>query len=751
MDDLASAPGAPSDGDHSPPIAHGYKKPRPYPYYNYTPLPDGWIRLVRIHQGPLDNTLSPDLDEDLHVTLHDYPLSSCPDYIALSYTWGEPTVSPDPAYRIFTQEPRCFPINCGGRLLRSTRNLRAALRYLRWGQRILQDDDALNRNAENVEALYQTLGSSRLLDLYWIDALCIDQDDLFERSTQVSQMGEIYKKASLCVIWLGEVNDSAGSGMKLLVELALSQQLSDAFTKFAASRSVDDKSNFRRVFNNIINTLPTDRIIELATFLSYTWFSRIWVLQEAALAPKIAVLCGPLFFDVSALITPGKYIELASGSIPLLASTGSDLREDVGPGLPETAKSLTRTPMMLTMLGSIRDNISRGTMPKFLDLITATSRSESTDPRDRIYGVLAITTEFQSGSERAIHPDYALPVHIVYIQATSYIASRHKQLGFLNFVCQTNRKTIPGLPSWCPDYTNIPASLFPLGSGIDGRDYTALLWDRQLDIEVLDEKLLAVHGFCYDTIDKIAHDVKGLLALALGVDRNQHNDHLRRLLIQDKLHDETPAPKAVGLYFPAIIGILMALSKLSSQNDELEGFIHIITEFRLLEPKSHPFLPDIDLMREIFDGENFGNMDPEHDVIYFMRELLLIPRRAREANLLSDLKQLLGLGQADISERDLAHQAMMMFKENIMQGITKLMLEKCFFITKSTERFALGGSLAKMGDEVWILHGASKPVLLRPLENRNYEYLGPVYVYGIMGDEIKNEVGSPEFRKVYIE
>ncbi|GAW20782.1 hypothetical protein ANO14919_102930 [Xylariales sp. No.14919] len=756
MDNKDSAAAAPPDGDPSPQLVHGDKRRKPYPYYNYTSLPKGWIRLVRIHQNPLQEPSRANLDDDLHVTLHDYPLSSCPDYIALSYTWGEPSGRPDPAYRIFTQEPRCFPINCGGYLLRATRNLRTALRYLRWRQRILKNGDAFNRSAESVETACQTFGSSRLLDLYWIDALCIDQDDLFERSVQVSHMGEIYKKTPLCIVWLGEQNDSTRGVTKLVVELAQNDKLQ------RNTRTADEKLKFRRVFTQIINEIPRERITGLAVFLSYAWFSRVWVLQEVALAPQVAVQCGSQFIDFRALTKLGDYLGVA-GALPLMSISGPDAIETRGPRTFEKASSFMDTPIMLGILSSVRHNLGKATMPKFLEIMAMASNSKSTDPRDRIYGVLAITAEFQPDSEHAIYPDYTLPAHIVYVKATCHIASQHNHLGFLEIVCQSHRKTITGLPSWCPDYTNIESSLFPLGeSHIDNRDYSVSLWGFQPDLKILDEKLLAVYGFRYDAIDRVAPNVKGLLALALDVGRNDYSGRLRgngvplvdvlwRLLIRDELYDATPAPKVVGLFFPIMIWFLIKVRESPSLNDELSDWIHIMTELRSLEPQSCPFLPDVDLMREFFNGRNLGNMDAEHKAIYGIQEIISIQRRAEEAGLLLELKRLLGIRSADTSDYGFTYSAMMMFRGDIAQSLLKLVVDKHFFTTREIKRFGIGGSSAEIGDEVWILHGASKPVLLRPLKNGNYEYLGLAYVHGIMGDGIKDEVGNRGLRQVCIE
>lgn len=43
--------------------------------------------------------------------------------------------------------------------------------------------------------------------LLWVDALCIDQENGEERNHQVSQMGQVYSKASRVIAWLGRASD----------------------------------------------------------------------------------------------------------------------------------------------------------------------------------------------------------------------------------------------------------------------------------------------------------------------------------------------------------------------------------------------------------------------------------------------------------------------------------------------------------------------------------------------------------------
>jgi hypothetical protein len=96
------------------------------------------------------------------------PLLQCPPYEALSYTWGDPAEK--------------SPIHISGGMFSAQRNLKSALHHLRY------------------------LDKVRVL---WVDALCINQTDNKEKSSQVAQMGNIYKRAEQTTVWLGEAGDDS--------------------------------------------------------------------------------------------------------------------------------------------------------------------------------------------------------------------------------------------------------------------------------------------------------------------------------------------------------------------------------------------------------------------------------------------------------------------------------------------------------------------------------------------------------------
>jgi hypothetical protein len=112
-------------------------------------------------------TLLSEDTEVIHCTLQHMSLINPPEYVALSYCWGDPTVTKD--------------IKINGMLVQVTSNLESALRHLR------------------------VKGYGRL----WVDAVCINQQDKTERNQQLLWMGSIYRRAKQVVAWTGEEFDVA--------------------------------------------------------------------------------------------------------------------------------------------------------------------------------------------------------------------------------------------------------------------------------------------------------------------------------------------------------------------------------------------------------------------------------------------------------------------------------------------------------------------------------------------------------------
>lgn len=128
----------------------------------YPRLPDQRsIRLIKLYGATSQ-------DDDIYTDLITASIDQPPPYEALSYTWGG--------------QPKDQVIYANGQKFFITKNAQDAMRQLR-----------------------PKPGEFKYI---WIDAICINQDDISEKSSQVSMMVEIYKKASRVDIWLGNGGDS---------------------------------------------------------------------------------------------------------------------------------------------------------------------------------------------------------------------------------------------------------------------------------------------------------------------------------------------------------------------------------------------------------------------------------------------------------------------------------------------------------------------------------------------------------------
>jgi len=106
-------------------------------------------------------TLSPgQSDEQLRCSLSTMSLATHPVYNALSYVWGDP---------VYTGNN----LTIDGHPFSITPNLHSALRHLR-----------------------QASGGYDCQVPLWVDALCINQGDMDERSQQVAMMRDIYTSAA---------------------------------------------------------------------------------------------------------------------------------------------------------------------------------------------------------------------------------------------------------------------------------------------------------------------------------------------------------------------------------------------------------------------------------------------------------------------------------------------------------------------------------------------------------------------------
>jgi hypothetical protein len=189
--------------------------------------------------------------------LHVFPMSKCPTYIAISYTWGE--------------EPPRRTIYLNGRKIRLRENIYQALKS------ILRLRARNSRRAHPLQRELQLHGLSRRAaecEYFWIDSICIDQASITERNHQVGMMGQIFSNADFVIAWLGVESDRSVEVMQ----------------------AINIGPGLRVVGLSLGPTpLPQHLREMLDIFDSLKYWSRLWVVQEIILAKDILVSWGNEF------------------------------------------------------------------------------------------------------------------------------------------------------------------------------------------------------------------------------------------------------------------------------------------------------------------------------------------------------------------------------------------------------------------------------------------------------------------------
>lgn len=225
--------------------------------YSTCTLADGDIRLLE----PTDKA------DGLHWSVRTASVDDpALEYDALSYVWGSSL--------------QMFPIVCNGRPLQVHGNLYSALPFL---------------------ARRYKGAKSRPI---WIDAVCINQNDEGEKLFQIKMMNKVYRNAQMVWVWFGlaEKQEWIPEAIDLLPKiLVASEQTSQYFSGPRTAEEMEfvkaNNLNLGLRYNFLddsygLNHIQPDVWSAVMHIIDNPWCHRVWVVQEAALAKDIAVLCG---------------------------------------------------------------------------------------------------------------------------------------------------------------------------------------------------------------------------------------------------------------------------------------------------------------------------------------------------------------------------------------------------------------------------------------------------------------------------
>lgn len=475
----------------------------------------------------------------IECSMHTVDLADDPKYSALSYTWGLPQLM----YRALYEKPdvknateKCFPVICDGRTLMVAKNLHDALEVIQ---------------ADEPRDCVKRATSKEPPRFVWIDALCINQEDLKERNAQVEMMGDIYQRAEVVLIWLGPQKWYSWPALeccKVISELANRSRGADLShvdiydSKWWADQDMDGMWSTK-------SNRPHWEALYL--YLQHTWFRRSWIVQEVAFARVAIMFCGWTFmpWDYFArscgwLVHQGWHIQIEECRRYLTQGmTASSISQRlVGPAkfdimahmAPETARAIhffvRGRPLSLPMPAVIEISKTRsfcqqerrlGAEMHASVLREALERFRSfdaTDGKDKIYAFLSIAEHAVHRSrqslDRPIRVSYEASIQEVFTAATSYVLSSAWPVGHVSQLTSRSPELlwqvedrayckVLDLPSWVPDYS-VPCTPTPFEDGLTKQWNVWPLVFRLRDPPRVIEDLLFSEGVFIDEILEVA-------------------------------------------------------------------------------------------------------------------------------------------------------------------------------------------------------------------------------------------------------
>ncbi|EAU39536.1 predicted protein [Aspergillus terreus NIH2624] len=296
-----------------------------------------------------------------------------------------------------------------------------ALSYV-WGSVVekvgITVDDIPFQVTTNLEAALKCLRHARKKRLIWIDFICIDQNNLKEKNTQLPLMGRIYKDATAVVAWLGPINPNMEQTMSMIKrrESSLAGLLQDV-------RQITRPWSQKHRRDTIGSIL--DAVQGFLDIVSAPYWGRIWTFQEYYLPEKLPVcMVGNIPFTLPALVDLGlhfpdvlrPYMEDLDKVAPR-AGDAADIENhrELQRRLKESTQRLAQSNPMQDFAHDLA--ASRKGLSSFADVLDLTVQRQCYNPLDRFYALYSMV----DGVQKKYPVDYEYKPDEVALQITLWI------------------------------------------------------------------------------------------------------------------------------------------------------------------------------------------------------------------------------------------------------------------------------------------------------------------------------------------
>ncbi|KAL7952089.1 heterokaryon incompatibility domain-containing protein [Trichoderma barbatum] len=371
--------------------------------YQYNPLKDAKsIRLLYLHPGSYHQL-------PIKISLREFLIDACPHFAALSYTWGT-----EDGITALSRELLC--------------------------------EEKSIKIAENCEAALKRLRQSEGDRVLWVDAICIDQSNIEERSIQIGLMRHIYSQATWTGLWVGETSSAIDEeSSKPLSDLGM-DYIHDFAVEIVERMNLGQDPTGGPLYQEFIKDR---KAFQYSNNEVFTPRKRLWVIQEVALSKSPMLLCG-------GKVEPFHNLKIVIETL---------IRPEQPAGVMEfNCLFIGYAFHQFDVRNMIQaDETSEISPPgvKALRVLNATRNTQATDPRDKIYGILGFFGPSGIDSENIFpEPNYRKTGAELYADVSRAIITNTGNLDILSSCHGFFEWSVPNLPSWAACWNDIPLKFF---------------------------------------------------------------------------------------------------------------------------------------------------------------------------------------------------------------------------------------------------------------------------------------------------
>lgn len=592
------------------------------------------------------------------------------DYVAISYVWGDVT------------ETRTIMLN--GKRFSVHASLHTALLQL--------------KNSFACEPRCQ---------YFWADAICINQNDLNERADEVKKMDMIYSRCLSVRAFLGN-SDTLVPGIVPMVKSLVKEDLHErhlpTWDEIEQHGLVQDVMTLARIMDNS------------------PYWQRLWVIQEAVLAPRI------LFYLANETLTMFEVFAIKALDIQGFKSgLGLALEKDTNHLTTELMKSSDAWNRVI-LLRQLEQDLRRRKAVRLRDFLQLAQRSQCKDPRDKVYGILALVPS-SIASQVKVSYELSNTVYDTYRGFTSIIL---KTEGNLNLLGQFRRSMSSprALESWALDLNSSVPPEFGLAK--DVHSYIGEPSSNQhlagCSFTIRSDNTLICQGVIVDTINVlgavkiVSHEIVDATTLVEPLQYRDiddtvpcNNQDLRlsiaRVLLQDSSY-EFSADHLSPLDIPW----------LELDNVDRDGNVMLNTNE---QTKYHEFTEAEYKWSRLYTVTPISVLFRAH--FYDNAEMEIGGRPLKDSFKSED----------DFCENP---KSAMETAQHMLQSLKYRRL-----FVSSSGRLGIAPAQMQMDDIIVVLSSCNSPLVLRP-RGDDYELIGSCYIDGLMNGEVAKGVDDGTFK-----